>query len=112
MLLQAADGYVALLQAEGHHAIAVQSRDESREVARITASFAATGQGRQADADRAATDLEEREAEIIEAENEELAASARLCELLNLDPSRPAGGDGRLGRPRADRARPHPAARS
>ncbi len=87
VLLQAADGYVALLQADAHHAIAVQSRDESREVARITASFAATGQGRQADADRAATDLQEREAELIEAENEQLTASARLCEILGLDPS-------------------------
>ena len=87
MLLQAADGYIALLQADAHHAIAVQSRDESREVARITASFAATGQGRQADADRAATDLQEREAELIEAENEQLTASARLCEVLGLDPS-------------------------
>ncbi len=87
LLLQTAEAYVGLLQAEGHHAIAVQARDESHEVARITASFAAAGQGRQADADRAATDLEEREAELIEAENEELTASARLCELLNLDPS-------------------------
>jgi outer membrane protein TolC len=87
LLLQTADAYVALLQAEGHYAIAVRSRDESHEVARITANFAAIGQGRQADADRTATDLQQREAEIIEAENQELTASARLCELLNLDPS-------------------------
>ena len=46
MLLRVADGYMELLRAEGRRAVAVQTREEAREVARITANFAAFGQGR------------------------------------------------------------------
>ena len=49
--------YSELLRAEGRRAIALQVRDEARSVARLTAAYAASGQGRQADANRAATEL-------------------------------------------------------
>jgi outer membrane protein TolC len=87
VLLRVAVGYVELLRADGGHAIAVQIREEAREVARVTANYARVGQGRQADADRAATELEQRNADAVEAEARVLISSARLAELLGLDPS-------------------------
>src|SRR5262245_3733624 len=86
-LLRVAVAYLALLQAEGRRAVALQNRDELREVARVTANYANKGQGRPADADRAATELGLRNAEFLDSENDVLAASARLCQLLALDPS-------------------------
>jgi outer membrane protein TolC len=87
ILLYVAVAFVELLRAEGHLAVARRTRDEAHEVARVTAAFAKVGQGRQADADRATTELEERNTDILRAEAEWLTASARLCQLLNLDPS-------------------------
>src|SRR6185437_13554151 len=57
------------------------------EIARLTAEFASTGQGRKADADRGEVELKRRDAEFSQAEGETIAASARLAQLLNLDPS-------------------------
>ncbi|MBI1918134.1 MAG: TolC family protein, partial [Planctomycetes bacterium] len=74
-------------QTEGRQAIAIQTRGEAREVARVTGNFARIGQGRKADADRAAAELDQRNADVLQAEAAVLAASARLCELLDLDPS-------------------------
>jgi outer membrane protein TolC len=79
--------YSELLRAEGGLAIARQNRDEVREVARLTADYAATGEGRKADADRAATQLARREALLQQAEGQLLVASANLCRELNLDPA-------------------------
>jgi outer membrane protein TolC len=87
VLLRVATGYVELLRAEGRRAIALQTRAEAADVARVTANFAKVGQGRQADADRAAAELEHRSADVTQAEAEVLLASARLCQLLDLDPS-------------------------
>lgn len=87
VLLRVAATYLELLRAEGRRAIAIQNRDQAQEVARITANYAKTGQGRQADADRAATEMEQREADIIQAEGDVLTTSARLAEFLDLDPS-------------------------
>jgi outer membrane protein TolC len=87
VLLRVAAGYLELLRAEGRRAIALQIRTDAAEVARVTANYAQVGQGRQADADRAATELEQRNAAVLEAEADVLTASARLCELLGLDPS-------------------------
>jgi outer membrane protein TolC len=87
VLLRAAAAYLELLRADGRVAVITQSREEAREVTRVTANYAKTGQGRQADADRAATELEQRETELSRAEGDALAASARLCELLSLDPA-------------------------
>jgi outer membrane protein TolC len=87
VLLRVANGYLDLLQAEGRRSVAAQTRTEAAEVARITANYVKTGQGRQADADRAATELEQRTNDLIQAESDLLTASARLCQLLGLDPS-------------------------
>jgi outer membrane protein TolC len=87
MLLRVATAYSELLRAEGLRAVRIQARDEARVVARLTADYAQTGQGRIADANRAATVLARWEAAIQASEAEILTASARLCQLVNLDPS-------------------------
>lgn len=87
ILLRVATAYVELQRAEGRRAVAVAMRSDAEEVARVTANYAAVGQGRQADADRAATELERRNADLLKAESDILTSSARLCQLLNLDPS-------------------------
>ncbi|HEX3870659.1 MAG TPA: TolC family protein, partial [Pirellulales bacterium] len=87
VFLRVATAYVELLRAECVRAIAIQIRDEAAEVARLTANYASTGEGRRSDADRAATEYSRREADILQAEGDVLLASARLSQLLNLDPS-------------------------
>src|SRR3954452_3790770 len=85
--LQTTLAYSELLRAEGRRAVAIQVRDEAKRVADLTAAYADAGQGRQADAHRALTELEARENDIQAAEGAILTASARLCNVLNLDPS-------------------------
>lgn len=87
MLLQVACAYSELLRAEGLRAARIQGRDEARVVAKLTADYARAGQGRVADANRAASVLARWEAAIQASEAEILTASARLCQLINLDPS-------------------------
>jgi outer membrane protein TolC len=87
VLLRVAAAYLNLLRAEAGRAIALQTREEAREVARVTANYARLGEGRQADADRAATELQQREVEVVQTEGEMLAASARLAQVLDLDPA-------------------------
>jgi outer membrane protein TolC len=87
VLLQVTLAYSELLRAEGRVAVETQARDEAREIARLTREYAEQGQGRVADANRAATQLARREAYIKAAEGEVLTASAQLCRVLNLDPS-------------------------
>jgi outer membrane protein TolC len=85
--LQTTLAYSELLRAEGRRAVAMQVRDEAKRVADLTAAYANEGQGRSADAHRALTELESRENDIQAAEGAILVASARLCNVLNLDPS-------------------------
>jgi outer membrane protein TolC len=85
--LQATLAYSELLRAEGRRAVALQVRDEAKRVARLTAAYAKAGQGREADEHRALTELEVRENDVQAAEGAILIASARLCNVLNLDPS-------------------------
>jgi outer membrane protein TolC len=87
MFLQVTLAYSELLRAEARRAAQLQARDEARVIAKLTADYAKTGQGRDADANRAATQLARREGYIQAAEGEVLTASAMLCQLLNLDPS-------------------------
>jgi outer membrane protein TolC len=87
ILLDVASAYVDLLRAEGERAITLKTREETRRVAEITAAFADKGQGSLPDADRAATTLQERNVDVLQADNAILSASARLTELLGLDPS-------------------------
>ena len=85
--LQTTYAYSELLRAEGRRAIAVQVRDEAARVAKLTASYAEAGEGRSADAHRALTELDSRESDVQGAEGAILTASARLCNVLNVDPS-------------------------
>jgi outer membrane protein TolC len=87
VLLRVCLAYLELLRAEGRRAIAKKNREDAAELARLTTEYARTGQGRQADADRAGVELKKRDAELAQAEGAALTASARLCQLLNLDPS-------------------------
>ena len=86
MFLDVTLAYSELLRAEGHRAISVQARDESREIARLTSEYATTGAGRVADANRAATELAKREANLMGAEGDILRASAdsASCSTLTL----------------------------
>ncbi len=85
--LATTQAYCELLRAEGRRAVTMQVREETRKVARLTADYAIEGRGRKADADRAATELARREAEFQAAEGSVLVTSARLAEVLNIDPS-------------------------
>ncbi|OYV88815.1 MAG: hypothetical protein B7Z73_07705, partial [Planctomycetia bacterium 21-64-5] len=87
VLRRVAVAYVDLLRAAGRRAIVLKVRDDAAEIARLTAEYASTGKGRPADADRAATELARREAELLELEGELMIASNRLAQLLDLDPS-------------------------
>ena len=87
VLLRVCQAYCDLLLAEGRRAVAEHISSDAEQVAHITAQYARTGQGRPADADRAATEWARRRANIRGAEGEILTASARLCRVLNLDPS-------------------------
>jgi outer membrane protein TolC len=87
VFLRVALAYSELIRAEGHLAVARQVYDESSKIARLTASYAEAGEGRQADADRAEAELANREAELRQAEGAVLAASARLAQVINVDPS-------------------------
>ena len=87
MLRLVASAYLRLLQAEGIRSVALQARAEAQTIAQLTAAFAKVQQGRQADAERAATEFDDRRIDHIEAEARVKTASARLAELLNIAPS-------------------------
>jgi outer membrane protein TolC len=89
VLLKVAVAYTDLLQARAVFSLAVLTRNDAREVARLTANYALTGDGRQSDAERAATELRRREEEVIGATVEVGQASRRLAELLNLNITTP-----------------------
>jgi outer membrane protein TolC len=87
VLLRVADGYMELLRAEGRRAVAIKTREEAREVARTISTLATIGQERPADSNRALTELEQRDADVLQAEGDVLTSSARLAQLLDLAPS-------------------------
>jgi outer membrane protein TolC len=89
ILVRVADAYLELARAEGRLAIAVKNESEAAEVARVTAEFASKkgGLAKQSDADRAATELNQRRTDLLEAEGVLQTASARLAQVLSVDPS-------------------------
>jgi outer membrane protein TolC len=87
ILLEVATRYTRLLQAEGEHSLAILARNDARRIAELTAAYARTGEGRRADADRAATELARREQDVAETVARLYAASHRLSEILNLEAS-------------------------
>lgn len=87
IFLQVANGYLELVRAEAHRAIAVQNREDAHDIARLMRANVVWGRGRDADANRAISEYLLRINEVIEAEKNMLVASARLAQLLNLPPS-------------------------
>jgi outer membrane protein TolC len=95
VLLDVASAYLDLVGAEARLLALRESEADYRAVARQTAAFARTGQGRQADADRARADLLLSQADLQRAQEEAEAAAAELARLLNFDPAvrlRPPAG--------------------
>lgn len=77
--------YAELMRAEGRRSIAVQTRDEANEVARLTRAFAKAGLIALADVERATNELDRRRSDLAQTEAEVLIRSAQLAELLGLD---------------------------
>jgi outer membrane protein TolC len=87
VLLDTSLAYLSLLEAWQQKAIAEETLRHAEELAELTRSFAETGQGLQADADRAATELTIRQNGIERAREAVGVASARLAQQLSIDPS-------------------------
>jgi outer membrane protein TolC len=85
-MLQVAEAYLQLLRAEQESAIAGEIYDKSRRLAEITAAYAQTGQGLDADHDRAQTELALRGNDLQRASEQVQVASARLAQLIGADP--------------------------
>jgi len=79
--------YTELTRAEARLAIARLVADEARAVAQLTASYVKVGEEKRSDANRTATELARREVDVQATEGRVLIASARLAEVLNVDPS-------------------------
>lgn len=85
VMLIVAAAYIDLVRAQALRSVAIEIRQAAQEIADLTAAYAETGQGRQADAERAATVLALREVDLMQAELQVAVASARLVEVLNLN---------------------------
>lgn len=85
--LRVCQAYSELLRAEGRRAIALQVRDEADRVYRLVAAYVKVGQAKQSDGDRFATELAKRQADVQRYDGDIGVASARLCEVMNVDPS-------------------------
>ena len=86
VLLDVANAYLELLRATQDIAIAEDVRDKVRELSRLTDAYAKTGQGLQADADRMRVELGLRDIEVRRSQEAQIVASARLTQLLRLEP--------------------------
>lgn len=84
-MLRASTAYLELLRAHQEGAIARETLHNADELTRLTKSFASTGQGAQADADRAATERAIRQNDVARASEAVDVASARLAEILHFD---------------------------
>jgi outer membrane protein TolC len=85
-LLDGALAYLELLRAEQLRAVANETEQHARELAKLTETFANAGQGPQADADRAKTEAAIRQNDTARAEEAVDVANARLIEVLSADP--------------------------
>jgi outer membrane protein TolC len=95
-LLETAIAYTDLLEALQLQAVAEETLSNAVRLGELTKSFAETGQGLQADADRAQAELSVRHIETLRAAENSRVAAARLARLLSqdqassLDPREPA----------------------
>lgn len=86
VLLNVSLGYLDLLRATEEVRIANATWSDSDQLTELTAEYAKTGRGLRSDADRAAADLAIRRNEITRAEESLVVSSARLAQVLRLDP--------------------------
>ncbi len=86
-LLATALAYLDLLEALQREAIAGETLRHGEELAKLTAEFARTGAGNQADADRAAAALALFRNEAVRAQQDVEIATARLAQQLSADPT-------------------------
>jgi outer membrane protein TolC len=87
VLLAAALAYVDLLTAAQEEAIASETQELAEALAKLTRNYAETGAGTQADADRAATELALRTAELERTREGVQVASVRLARVLSQPPA-------------------------
>ena len=87
VLLDMALAYLKLLEAYQSKAISLETLANAEQLAELTKSFADAGQGSRADADRAATELTLRQNAVEQANESVQVASARLAQLLSIDPT-------------------------
>jgi outer membrane protein TolC len=87
VLLNVATAYLTLVGAEARQDILKQAEADVNEIVRITTAFAGAGEGRPADANRATANAELVREEIRTTDGEVVAASARLSQLITLDPA-------------------------
>lgn len=85
VLLQVAELHFELLAAEAILRVRRESAQQATEVARLTWAYAVAQQGRDADAQRGATELSLIQNEVHQAEEQLAVASARLAHRLHLD---------------------------
>jgi outer membrane protein TolC len=86
-LFQASQAYLELLRAEQERAIAEEVQANAQQLADITAAYAKTGEGLAADDDRAQTELALRTNDVQRADEAVRVGSARLAQLLSMDPT-------------------------
>jgi len=87
ILLGVVTSYLELVEAEAVLGTYRRSESEAQEVRKAIDANLAGGRGSGADADRAASDVGSRRAEVLRAEEAAAIASARLARRLRLDPS-------------------------
>ena len=87
VLLSAALAHLEAVRAAQETRIARATRGKAKSLADLTATFARAGSGTQADADRAQTELFRRQNDESRAREATRVASARLSQILSLDPS-------------------------
>jgi outer membrane protein TolC len=89
VLLATSLAYLDLLVAAQERAIAADTLHNAEQLAALTTDYAQSGQGTQADADRAAAELAVRRIELARAEEAAQVASVRLARQLSDDPTAP-----------------------
>jgi outer membrane protein TolC len=86
-LLEATFAYIGLLRASAMVNVAEEAVTNAEELARLTGNYARTGQGLQADADRARAELQSRQRTLLESKEAVAITSAELARILRLDPA-------------------------
>lgn len=86
-LLQVAQTYLELLRAKEELVIAQETEQHAQALDDVTQKYAEAGEGLQSDADRAATELSLRKNNVVRAEESIAVASARLAQVLHLNPA-------------------------